>query len=170
MVGLTILNSRTNAARGAFARRRAIPLAPQASQPLEGLAPLPFETIRTHDRPTQAALGPRGILLENQDVGGDVQRRMGKPMRRLRALLPGKARGRGYRQDLFPPRFLQAAGCRAVRLQGLCEPFRPGSGLRQAKPAKRPYPELAAAELRLQARGGGPRALLVASARVGGTH
>ena len=42
-----------------------------------------------HDRIAEAALGSRGILLENQDVGRDVQRRMGKPVRRLRALLHG---------------------------------------------------------------------------------
>ena len=43
---------------------------------------------------------------------------------------------------------------------GLCackdyrKPVRPGSGLRQADAGKRPHPELAAAELRLQARRG----------------
>ena len=57
----------------------------------------------------QARFRPGGILLENQDVGTDVQRRMGKPVRRLRALLPGKARGRGHRQDLFHPCLLQVA-------------------------------------------------------------
>ena len=61
------------------------------------------ETIRLHDRAAQANFQPGGILLENQDVGGNVQRRMGKPVRRLRTLLPGKARGRGYRQNLFHP-------------------------------------------------------------------
>src|SRR6266446_2177323 len=92
---------------------------------------------------------------------------MGKPVRRLRAVLPRKARGRGYRQDLFHPRFLQASGCGSMCLQGLCEPVRPGSGLREAHPGKCPHPELAAAELRLQAGGRGARSVLVASAYFG---
>src|SRR5258707_9389090 len=50
-----------------------------------------------------------------------------------------------------------------MHLQRLCEPVRPGSGLRQAYAGKRPHPQLAAAELRLQARGRRPRSLLVAS-------
>ncbi len=75
----------------------------------------------------------------------------------------GKARGRGYRQDLFHPRFLQVAGCRPMCLQRLCEPVRQGSGLRPAHAGERPHLELVAAELRLQAGGGGPRSLLVAS-------
>src|ERR1700694_3282992 len=54
---------------------------------------------------------------------------MGKPVRRLRALLSRKARGRGYRQDLLHPRFLQVAGRRPMCLQRLCEPVRQGSGL-----------------------------------------
>src|SRR5262245_14543691 len=54
-----------------------------------------FETARSHDRAAQTRFHPGGILLENQDVGTDVQRRMGKPVRRLRALLPGKAGRRG---------------------------------------------------------------------------
>src|SRR5579871_493052 len=45
------------------------------------------------DRSPQAPLRPGRIFLENQDLGGDVERRMGKPVRWLRALLPGKARG-----------------------------------------------------------------------------
>src|SRR5450755_3091356 len=89
---------------------------------------------------------------------------MGKPVRRLSALLSRKARGRGYRQDLLHPRFLQVAGCRPLCLQRLCEPVRQGSGLRPAHAGKCPHPELVAAELRLQAGGGGPRSLLVASA------
>src|SRR6266404_9893910 len=92
---------------------------------------------------------------------------MGKPVRRLRAVLPRETRGRGYRQNLFHPCFLQIARCWTVRLQGLWEPVRPGSGLRAADAGKRPHPELAAAELRLQARGRGPRSLLVASAYFG---
>src|ERR1700716_4281162 len=92
---------------------------------------------------------------------------MGEPVRRLRALLPRKAGGRGYRQDLFHPRFLQASGCGSMCLQGLYEPVRPSSGLREAHSGKCPHPELAAAELRLQARGRGPRSLLVASAYFG---
>src|SRR6266404_8836655 len=92
---------------------------------------------------------------------------MGKPVRRLRAVLPRETRGRGYRQNLFHPCFLQIARCWTVRLQGLWEPVRPGPGLRAAHAGKRPHPELAAAELRLQARGGGPRSLLVASADFG---
>ena len=72
-----------------------------------------------------------------------------------------------YRQDLFHPRIaLQASGCGSMCLQGLCEPPT-RSRLRQAHSRKRPHPELAAAELRLQARGRGPRSLLVASADFG---
>ena len=63
----------------------------------------------------------------------------------------------------FHPCFLQAARCRAVCLQGLCESFGPGSGLRPAYPGERSHPELAAAELRLPAGRGGARSLLVAS-------
>src|SRR5665213_472164 len=122
MAGLAISNGRANAAP-AFAPlpspvRSLAACAAAAAAPRRAQAYRP-EPLRTHARPTQATLGPGGILLENQDVGRDVQRRMGKPVRRLRALLPRKARGRGYRQDLFHPCFLQAAGCRAVRLQGL---------------------------------------------------
>ena len=51
-------------------------LAPLPPHLLEGPTPNPRQTVRTHDRSFQAALGTRGILLENQDVGGDVQRRM----------------------------------------------------------------------------------------------
>src|SRR4051812_38168027 len=92
------------------------------------------ESFDRHDRTAPATLAPGGFLLENQDVGRDVRRRMGEPVRRLRALLPGKARRRGYRPDLFHPCLLQVAGCRTVRLQGLSEPVRPGSGLCPAHP------------------------------------
>src|ERR1700692_1041605 len=111
MVGLAISTGRDNVVP-AFPYCRTIPLAPRGPQPPQG--PTPTAAVRktsgTHDLPVQAALGPRGFLLENQDVGTDVQRRMGEPVRRLRALLPGKARGRGYRRDLLHPRFLPAAG------------------------------------------------------------
>src|SRR5260370_41669389 len=166
MVGLAILIGSTNAVPVFYFNAAAPTCTFAMAAPRRALA----ETAGIagiHDRPTQAALGSRGILLENQDVGGDVQRRMGKPVRRLRALLPGKARGRGYRQDLFHPRFLQASGCGAMCLQGLWEPLRQGSGLRQADARKRPHPELAAAALRLQARRRRPRSLLGAPAGIG---
>src|ERR1700754_489251 len=89
-------------------------------------------TSGIYDRTAQTTLTPGGIFLENQDVGGNVQRRMGEPVRRLRALLPGEAGGRGYRGDLFHPRFLQASGCGPMRLQGLSESLRQGSRLRPA--------------------------------------
>src|SRR6202171_1702395 len=98
MVWLTIFNSRASVSPAVCSQPSPL-LAPVPSKPLERLSPLQCGNAGPHDRSFQAALGPRGILLENQDVGTDVQRRMGKPVRRLRAVLPGKARGRGYRQD-----------------------------------------------------------------------
>ncbi len=116
-----------------------------------------------HDRPTQAAFGTRRILLENQDVGADVRRRMGEPVRRLCALLPWKNLRTKIPARSISPIFPASCWMPAVRLQGLCESVRPGFGLRQADAGQCPYPELAAAELRLQAGGRGPRSLLVAS-------
>src|SRR5438045_8377408 len=85
--------------------------------------------LEKHDSAPPATFGTTGIVLENQGVGRDVWRRMGKPVRWLRALLSGKARGRGHRQDLFHPCVLPAAGCPIMCLQGLSEPVRPGSRL-----------------------------------------
>jgi hypothetical protein len=67
------------------------------------------------------------------------------------------------RQDLLHPHFLHAAGCGAVRLQGLSQPLGQGGRLRAADAGECPDPELAAAQLWLQARCGRARSLLVAS-------
>src|SRR5262249_4585567 len=106
-----------------------------------------------HDRRAETTLGPGGILLENQDVGGNVQRRMGEPMRWLCPLLLGKAGGRGYRKDLFHSRFLPPFGRWPVRLQGLSESLREGVGLRPVDAEECAYAQLAAPELRVSAGG-----------------
>jgi hypothetical protein len=41
-------------------------------QPLTGPSTPPFKELIIHDHPISTALGSRGILLENQDLGGDV--------------------------------------------------------------------------------------------------
>src|SRR5579859_7022400 len=69
-----------------------------------------FRSFLIDDRAAEKAIEPGGFLLENQDAGRNVRRRMGKPVRRLRALLPGEAGGRGHRPDLLHPCFLQASG------------------------------------------------------------
>src|SRR5581483_10474959 len=116
-----------------LARQPAGMEAPPAALPTQAKRPTPQFILlfkSPDDRSPQAPLRPGRIFLENQDLGGDVERRMGKPVRWLRALLPGKARRRGYRQDLLHPRVLQASGCRPMRLQGLRKPLRQGSRLR----------------------------------------
>jgi hypothetical protein len=40
-------------------------------QPLTGPS-TPFKELIIHDHPISTALGSRGILLENQDLGGNV--------------------------------------------------------------------------------------------------
>src|SRR6185312_184900 len=62
---------------------------PRVSREVLAVTPEP----QGHDRAAQTPFEPGRIFLENQGVGGNVARRMGKPLRRLRALLPGKARG-----------------------------------------------------------------------------
>src|ERR1700712_1844371 len=79
MLPLAILMVSTNAAPGIFADcgRRACtrgPLPPRRLQPNRS------GQYWFHDRTAQTILRPGGILLENQDVGRDVQRRMGKPV------------------------------------------------------------------------------------------
>jgi len=70
-----------------------------------------------------------------------------------------KLEDEGYRRDLFHPRFLQAAGCPGcAACKDYAKSVRPGSGLRgdSRRPMFRTL-KVAAAELRLQAGGRGPR-------------
>src|ERR1700722_6060347 len=48
-------------------------------------------------------------ILAHEDARRDESRRMGKPVRRLRSLLPRQARGRGHGRDSFHRHWLQAA-------------------------------------------------------------
>src|SRR5262245_7887951 len=123
MVPPPLLIARMNAARGKTGRF-ALHLQPGGNAPNEGMHGCRSGTSGIYDRAAQKAIEPGGFLLENQDVGGNVRRRMGKPVRWLRALLPGEVGGRGYRKDLLYPCCLPAFGCWPMRLQGLRESVR----------------------------------------------
>ncbi len=84
-----------------------------------------------------------------------TQRRMGEPVRRLRALLPEQADRRGHQRDRVHRRRLPAARRQDLPLLRLCPPPAPREGLRAADPAQRAQAYLAAADLRLPAGGGG---------------
>ena len=91
---------------------------------------------------------------------------VGKPLRRLRPLLPQQARGGGHRQDLLHRRRLPPARRRGLPLPRLPAPARQGQRLRPPHPQK-PRPHLlAAAVLRLRPRRRGQGPLLVAPARL----
>ena len=84
-----------------------------------------------------------------------TQRRMGEPVRRLRPLLPDKLRTRTPTRHLFTDvgcRLLDGQSCRCTRLR---EPPGQGARLRAADAAQCAAAELAAADLRLPAGGGG---------------
>ena len=113
-----------------------------------------------HARPASPVLAPQG------DVGNDA-RRMGKPVRRLRPLLPEQADRRGHQRDGVYRRQLQAARLHKLPLQRLCPPPGQGEGLRAAHPAQCAAAQMAAADLRLSPGGGGQGSRLVAPACVG---
>ena len=92
---------------------------------------------------------------------------MGKPVRRLRPLLPRQARGRRQRRDPFHRHRLQAARRQDLPLPRLSAASPAGSRLRQIDPGRGARTELAPGHLRLSAgrRRTGP--LRLASARFG---
>ena len=93
--------------------------------------------------------------------------RVGEPVRRLRPLLPGQARGRGRRHDLFHRHRLPAARRQELPLPRLRQPHRARARLRAADRGQSCRAQLAAADLRLPPGRGRPRSLLVAPAGLG---
>jgi hypothetical protein len=92
---------------------------------------------------------------------------MGKPMRRLRPLLPRQARGRGHGRDSFHGYWLQAARRQDMPMHRLSAPPPEGSRLREADGGRGPEFELAAGHLRLSVGGQGRGPVQLASAGVG---
>ena len=92
-------------------------------------------------------------ILAHEDARRDESRRMGKPMRRLRPLLPRQARGRGHGRDSFHRYRLQAARRQDVPMHRLSAPSPEGSRLRAADGGCGAQFELAPGHLRLSTGG-----------------
>ena len=121
------------------------------SLPAEKPTPAPADELPFWRRKAMKDMTPGGV---------------GEPVRRLRPLLPEQAAGGGHRPHLLHRRRLQAPGRADLPLHRLRQSLGQGEGLRHADDAQHQPHLMAAADLRLQARGGGEGFVLVASARL----